>query len=325
MSRFAIGRFERPGGSRFIGLVRGGLVCDATSVIASKDGDSVTTLIESWGRLAPTLDGLAEDPLVDWEPEAGLRPLPPVTPRQILQAGANYRQHVIELALHTPDKWPPEATAEDVRAFMDQLLDTRAKNGSPYCFPGLVSALCGARDNIVLPPTAEQPDWEIELGVVIGRPCAFVSPQEALDHVFGYTICNDVTLRENVYRTDIPAMGTDWLAAKNPPTFLPTGPYLVPASMVPDTSALRLQLSVNDETFQDGTTADMIFDVAALISYLSRTVRLLPGDLVLTGSPAGNGATRGRFLQPGDVISAQISGLGAQRNTCVTANEAAHS
>lgn len=94
----------------------------------------------------------------------------------------------------------------------------------------------------------------------------------------------------------------------------------MPACAVPNPSALRLQLSVNEEPFQDSTTADMIFDVATLISYLSRTVQLLPGDLVLTGSPAGNGATRGRFLQPGDVISAQISGLGAQRNTCVTAD-----
>ncbi|WP_431236001.1 fumarylacetoacetate hydrolase family protein (plasmid) [Mycolicibacterium psychrotolerans] len=322
MSGLMIGRFERPNQQRFLGVVRSAMVCDVSVVVGADDDHSgVTRLIESWDRLLPELTKYTDDPSATWEPETGLRALPPVTPRQIIQAGANYRQHVIDLALHTPEKWPDGATPDDVRTFMEQVLDTRAESGEPYCFPGLVSTLSGARDDIVLPAAATQPDWEIELGVVIGRRCSSVSTAEALDYVFGYTICNDVTLREKVYRTDIPAMGTDWLAAKNPPTFLPTGPYLVPADSVPDSSGLRLQLSVNDEPFQDGTTGDMIFGVAALISYLSRTVALLPGDLILTGSPAGNGATRGRFLKSGDVISASITGLGTQRNVCVTASK----
>lgn len=323
MSSFAIGRFERPDGGRFLGFVRDGQVCDITSVVGGHDLDrAAIELIETWDTVLPVLHELAEDSATTWLAEADLRPLPPVTPRQILQAGANYRQHVIDLALHTPEKWPPDATAADVRAMVEQVLDARAETGVPYCFPGLVSTLSGAHDGVVLPADATQPDWEIELGVVIGKPCRSVSADEAFDYVFGYTLCNDLTLRELVYRNDIPAMGTDWLAAKNPPTFLPTGPHLVPAEFVPDPSALKLQLWVNDELFQDGTTGDMIFGVAALVSYLSRTVQLLPGDLILTGSPAGNGATRGRFLRPGDVITAQISGLGAQRNQCLSIEEA---
>ena len=322
MSGLTIGRFERSDQQRFLGVVRDGMVCDVSSVAGGDDNHvGVIRLIESWSRWLPELHRYTDDPHARWESETGLRPLPPVTPRQILQAGANYRQHVIDLALHTPEKWPEGTSPEDVRAFMEQVLDTRAESGEPYCFPGLVSTLCGARDDIVLPTAATEPDWEIELGVVIGRRCVSVPVHEALDYVFGYTICNDLTLREKVYRTDIPAMGTDWLAAKNPPTFLPTGPYLVAADAVANPSDLRLQLSVNGEPFQDGTTADMIFDVAALIAYLSRIVTLLPGDLILTGSPAGNGATRGRFLKPGDVICASISGLGMQRNVCVAASE----
>lgn len=318
MSQFAIGRFERSDGHRFVGLVVDGKVCDASAVVADDDLDrAVLKLIEAGEAGLSECRELVEDPSTTWMPESDLRPLPPVTPRQILHAGANYRQHVIDLALHTPEKWPEGATADDVRAFMGQVLDARAEHGDPYCFPGLVSTLSGALDDIVLPAGDHQPDWEIELGVVIGKPCRSVSADEALDYVYGYTICNDLTLRDLVYRNDIPAMGTDWLAAKNSPTFLPVGPYLVPATFVPNPSALKLQLAVNGEMFQDGSTADMIFDVAALVSYLSRTTQLLPGDLVLTGSPAGNGATQGRSLAVGDLVTARISGLGAQSNRCV--------
>nr|WP_254716769.1 fumarylacetoacetate hydrolase family protein [Actinomadura sp. WMMB 499] len=114
-------------------------------------------------------------------------------------------------------------------------------------------------------------------------------------------------------------MGGDWLRAKNQPTFLPTGPFIVPAQFVPDPSRLRLTLKLNGRTMQDETAADMIFDVARLVAEASASVRLLPGDLILTGSPKGNGGHWKRFLRAGDVLEAAIEGIGAQRNRCVPA------
>ncbi len=188
-------------------------------------------------------------------------------------------------------------------------------------FIGLASAICGPDDNVVLPDIGTQHDWELELGVVIGREAYRVGTEDALSHVAGYVIANDLTTRDRVFRPDMPGLGTDWLAGKNAPTFLPLGPWLVPAAFVPDPARLRVTLKLNGETMQDETTADMIFGVPELIAHVSAITPLRPGDLLLTGSPAGNGAHYGRYLQPGDVMEATITGgavdLGTQRNRCV--------
>ena len=133
----------------------------------------------------------------------------------------------------------------------------------------------------------------------------------------GYTICNDLTTRDLVYRTDLKAIGTDWFAAKNAPTFLPTGPYLVPAAFVPDPMDLRITLRHNGTARQDESTKDMVFDLPAILAYITSITELRPGDLVLTGSPAGNGAHWGVYLTEGDVLEGEITGLGTQRNRCV--------
>ncbi len=172
---------------------------------------------------------------------------------------------------------------------------------------------------MVLPSTGTQHDWELELGVVIGTAARNVSRVDALNHVAGYTIVNDITTRDRVFRPDMPGLGTDWLAGKNAPTFLPLGPWLVPAPFVADPMNLRITLTLNGDTMQDETTADMIFDISQLIEHVSTITPLNPGDLLLTGSPAGNGAHYGRYLQPGDIMASTITGLGAQRNGCVRA------
>ncbi len=135
-----------------------------------------------------------------------------------------------------------------------------------------------------------------------------------------YTIANDLTTRDLVFRRDMPEIGSDWLRAKNAPGFLPLGPYLVPASQILDLADLQLTLRLNGDVMQDELAKDMLFDVASLVSHASQYVALAPpGDLVLTGSPAGNGMHwGGRFLRAGDVIEAGISGLGAQRTTFVS-------
>jgi len=174
---------------------------------------------------------------------------------------------------------------------------------------------------VVIPSWCEKPDWELELAAVIGRPAFRVSREHALEHVAAYTIANDITAREAVFRKDVGEMGADWLRAKNAPTFTPLGPYLVPAAFVGDPGDLQVTLRLNGQVMQDESTKDMIFDVARIVSAVSQTVPLLPGDLVLTGSPAGNGLHHGRLLRPGDVMEGTITGLGVQRNRCVAEEE----
>jgi 2,4-diketo-3-deoxy-L-fuconate hydrolase len=164
-------------------------------------------------------------------------------------------------------------------------------------------------------------DWELELGLVIGRRARFVSRAEALQYVAGYMVVNDLTIRERVNRKDAKEMGMDWVAAKCAPTALPTGPYLVPARFVGDPQQLHLTLRHNGRTMQDEGTDDMIFDCARLIESLSKLLVLQPGDLICTGSPAGNGIHHGVLLRAGDVLEGTITGplvsLGTQRNRCV--------
>jgi 2-keto-4-pentenoate hydratase/2-oxohepta-3-ene-1,7-dioic acid hydratase in catechol pathway len=241
---------------------------------------------------------------------------------QVLQSGANYRRHVIDIVL-AEERERGVLTPQEALALGERVMDERAANGEPYLFFGSPTAMCGAYDDVVLPSEGSQHDWELELAAVIGRPGRDVPVDEALNHVAGYTIVNDITTRDRVYRPDLEAIGTDWLRAKNAPTFLPTGPYIVPARFIEDPMALTVRLRLNGELMQDGCTEDMIYNVAQLIAYASRKVVLRPGDLVLTGSPAGNGMHYGRFLTEGDVMEGEITHLGRQRNRCVAARQPA--
>ncbi len=281
---------------------------------------TIRELVGTWDEAFPALQALADrlEPR-DYELSLDtLRPMPPLMPDQVFQAGANYRQHVLDLISgaearadnsdgHTP------ATRDAARAELEQ----RLAHGKPFVFIGSTHAIVGARDDVVLPSDCRQPDWELELAAVIGRDARRVSREQALEHVAGYTICNDVTSRDALIRPDARGMGLDWLAGKNSPTFLPTGPLLVPAAHAGNPMDLQIVLKVNGKTMQDESTADMVFDVAALISFVSSVAELRAGDLLLTGSPAGNGASHGVFLAPGDVMEGTITGLGTQRNACV--------
>ena len=151
---------------------------------------------------------------------------------------------------------------------------------------------------------------------MIGRRGRHVPRERALDWVAGYTICNDLTTRDLFARADMKVIGSDWVRCKNAPTFLPIGPFVVPRQFVADPQDLQIRLSLNGQVMQDESTQDMIFDVARLVAYASSVVELLPGDLLLTGSPAGNGTHYDRFLTEGDVMDAEVTGLGAQRNRC---------
>ena len=313
---FALATLSEPGEAAFPALVLpGGRVLDLRAALSEPDL-TVLALLERWDEALPGLRAFTEYTGGRWRPLPGLGVHAPVRPRQVFQAGANYRQHVIDLALaHRPKD--DQRTDEEARAEMAALMDKRARQDQPYVFTGLPTAIAGPYDDVVLPAWAAQPDWELELAAVIGRAAYHVAEADALGHVAGYTIANDLTDRASVFRPDMPAIGTDWLRGKNAPGWTPLGPWLVPAAFVPEPGNLHLTLTLNGQTMQDESAKDMIFGVARLVSYISQTARLLPGDVVLTGSPAGNGLHWGRLLAPGDVMEGSITGLGVQRTTCV--------
>ena len=325
---FSLGTFSQGDGARFAGLCFGERVIALREVHeqAGQAGArwardaSVLDLLQDWDASLAALQRLADRLTPQHEaarPMADLHVHPPVDlPRQVLCTGANYRKHVVDLTIDM-GVGPEGLAGDELRRWAEKMMDERAASGEPYAFPKLPSAITGAFDPIVLPATTAQPDWELELAVIIGRPARHVRREDALQHVAGYAIVNDVSARDLIARTDYKMLGTDWLRSKSPPSFMPFGPVLVPACFVPDPQNLRLTLKLNGQTMQDESTSDMLFDVARQIEYLSRHVQLWPGDLIATGSPAGNGTHYGRYLRHGDVVDAAIEGLGAQRNVCV--------
>jgi 2-keto-4-pentenoate hydratase/2-oxohepta-3-ene-1,7-dioic acid hydratase in catechol pathway len=313
---FALATLSAPDGPPFPALVTpDGRATDLRNALGDQDL-TIRRLLGGWADALPRLRELAADEDRDRRLLDGLRVHAPVEPRQVFQSGANYRQHVIDLhvAHRAPGDDRPE---EERRAEAAEIMDRRAAEDLPYVFIGLPSAITGPYDDVILPAWAKQPDWELELAAVIGRPAHRVTAGEALDCVAGYTIANDLTDRATVFRRDMPQIGTDWLRSKNAPGFTPLGPWIVPAESVSDPGDLRVTLKLNGETMQDESTKDMIFDVARMVAYASQTARLLPGDLVLTGSPAGNGMHWGRLLRDGDVMEGSVTGLGVQRTRCV--------
>ncbi|MFI6661239.1 fumarylacetoacetate hydrolase family protein [Streptomyces sp. NPDC050523] len=312
---FALGTFSAEDARPFPGLLARGRVLDLSRALAWAPSE-VRAVVERWEEVLPVLHVLAAEEALDWRPLEGLRVRAPLEPRQIFQSGANYRQHVIDLevAHRSPDD---PRTPEEARAEIAAVMDRRAAEDLPYVFIGLPTTIAGPYDDVVLPAWAEQPDWELELAAVIAKPAYRVCVEEALEYVAGYTIANDLTDRATVFRRDMKAIGTDWLRCKNAPGFTPLGPWLVPAASIADPGDLRVTLRLNGDTMQDESTKDMLFGIARLVSYISQTSRLLPGDLVLTGSPAGNGIHWGRLLQGGDVMEGSITGLGVQCTRCV--------
>ena len=220
-------------------------------------------------------------PLVEGNPRLG----PPVSGvGKIVAVGINYALHGAETKIDLPDE--------------------------PILFSKAVTSLSGPNDPVVLPRGSTKADWEVELAVVIGRRAQYVSQEEALGMIAGYSIMNDVSEREYQLERD-----GQWLKGKSFDTFAPLGPWLVTPDEVPDPQNLRLWLNVNGDSRQDGKTSDMIFGVSNIISTISRYMTLMPGDVIPTGTPpgVGLGRTPPMFLKPGDVIDLGVEGLGEQR------------
>ena len=184
----------------------------------------------------------------------------------------------------------------------------------PIIFNKATSALSGPFDDVVIPKGSVKSDWEVELGVVIGKEASYVSEEDALSYVAGYCVINDMSEREFQIEK-----GGQWIKGKSAPTFGPTGPYLVTADEVGDPQTLALSLDLNGETVQDSNTDDMIFSVKEIVSYMSQFMKLQPGDIIATGTPSGvgMGMKPQRFLKAGDKMTVRIEGLGEQEQTAV--------
>jgi 2,4-diketo-3-deoxy-L-fuconate hydrolase len=296
-------------GDRFVPLVHWG------------ERRNLLTLLADWGALADRLETWAGDEraFASSSEFASVDVRLPYRPGQVFCTGANYKKHVVGLIMGDPsmrtaehENLPPEELKQRVEAMMDQ----RAK-ALPFVFLKLPSCVVGPRDEVILPRNVEKPDWELELGVVIGKRAHHVRAAEAMGYVAGFAVVNDVTAREHIFRRDGSAIGADWLSGKCFPTFLPFGPMVVPKEQIADPYDLKLTLKVNGKTYQDESTSDMMASIERQIEYLSDRVVLEPGDLICTGSPYGNGSAFGVFLKPGDVIEATVEGLGTQRNRCI--------
>jgi len=186
----------------------------------------------------------------------------------------------------------------------------------PVIFMKATSAICGPNDEVEIPRTAEQTDWEVELGIVIGRQAKYVSEAEALDYIAGYCVVNDVSERHfQAHRSG------QWTKGKSHDTFGPLGPWLVTKDEVPEPNNLKMWLEVDGKRYQDGTTATMVYKVPFLVSYLSQFMSLQPGDIISTGTPPGVGMGQKPpvYLKPGQTIRLAIDGLGEQQQRTVQA------
>jgi 2-keto-4-pentenoate hydratase/2-oxohepta-3-ene-1,7-dioic acid hydratase in catechol pathway len=212
---------------------------------------------------------------------------PLLNPPRIFAIGLNYRLHAIESGMAIPT--------------------------TPVVFFKMHTAIIGPGEPIVLPVNSTQPDYEAELAFVIGRGGFRIPASEWHNHVYGYTIVNDVSAR------DVQSATSQWSLAKSFPTFCPMGPAIVTADEIPDPHALRISLSIDGETLQDSSTSDLVFKIPDLVEYISSITPLLPGDIVSTGTPSGVGAGRNpkRWLRPGETVTVSVEGLGSLTNPVV--------
>lgn len=267
-------------------------LADHRLAAARHEGDELVLLPYSdVGALLATGDGWQERAAADGErvplDPAALAPVVP-HPNKIVCLGLNYATHIKEMGRPTP--------------------------AHPTLFAKYDGSLVGPRDDIHTPPVSDDLDWEAELAVVIGRRGRHIPRETALDHVAGYTVANDVTVRDWQHRT------REFLSGKTFEATTPLGPALVtPDELPPGASGLTISCTVDGHTMQKADTADLLFDAATTVAYVSTIITLLPGDLILTGTPGGVGAGRDPkvFLRPGQELVTTVEGIGELRNTVV--------
>lgn len=213
-------------------------------------------------------------------------------PAHVFCIGLNYKGHIQETGKPTPEY--------------------------PTVFAKFASSLTSPRSEIALPTSSSEVDWEVELGIVIGKPARNISASQAPDFIAGYTIVNDISMRDWQSRTN------QWFQGKNFEASTPVGPYLVTPDEIDGARDLRISCSINGEIMQDGRTSDLLFGPSELVAYISQFTTLLPGDLIASGTPSGVGMAKvpKRFLEDGEVLSSEIEGMGKMSNRFVATKQA---
>ena len=283
-----LARYGEPGAERPAVLLDDGTRIDASGQVRDYDEAFFSGgAIDELRRWAAADQGAA--PRI---PAAARIGAPIARPSKIVCIGLNFRDHAAESAMDLPKE--------------------------PVIFFKSTTALAGPNDAVRIPRGGTKLDWEVELAVVIGRTASYVDERQALEHVAGYALHNDYS--ERTFQLE---RGGQWVKGKSADTFAPIGPFLATRDEIPDPQALGMWLTVNGDTRQRGTTANMVFGVAALVSYVSQFMTLLPGDVISTGTPAGVALgmkPEPVYLRPGDVVELGIEGLGRSRQEVVSAS-----
>jgi 2-keto-4-pentenoate hydratase/2-oxohepta-3-ene-1,7-dioic acid hydratase in catechol pathway len=313
---YRLATYVDPGGSPRAGIVVGDRVIDAAAALERQGAamtnkiPSVLALLDAWDDAHPRLQAIAsaerrESGTFEALRLSSVRLLAPVLyPGAIFCAGANYRDHVEEMskALGLPQEPDPHELGL-----------------KPWHFLKASAACVRATDTrIALPSYSKSVDWEAEIAVVMGRECRDVGVNEALAYVAGATVVNDLSARDHLRRKSVAVDSPfhfDWVSQKCFDGALPMGPWICPLSEIGDLGNLAIKLWVNGELMQDSSSSKLIFSVAEQISHLSTRLTLRPGDVIATGTPAGCGAARGRFLKPGDQVRVWVETVGEITNT----------
>ena len=291
---FAWARCAIAGQERTCLVLEQGKVFDLAAAGISLPVENLDAWLSRWPDSSAALEALARQTAQAYD--AGrIQPLAqdayrlrvPYAPGRIFAAASNFREHAKEMGTKLAER----------------------SESQPYVFMKAETSVCATGEAVMKPAETARLDWEVELGVVIGRGGRHIKVEDALAHIAGYVVFNDISARDLNRRTDYP-FTHDWFRGKSFDTFGPMGPWLVPASCIADPMNLRMTLDLNGERMQDGNTGEMIFNIAEQIAYLSRILTLKPGDLLATGTPTGVGMGRNLYLKPGDVMDAGIEGIG---------------
>jgi 2-keto-4-pentenoate hydratase/2-oxohepta-3-ene-1,7-dioic acid hydratase in catechol pathway len=284
------------------GVVADGKTYDAAQLTRKASYITMLDILNDWRAAEPVLRKAAANP-GRTRPLKSVKLLAPVLwPSAIYCAGANYTDHMLEMA--KLQGIPPAPDPHEVGL-------------KPWHFIKASRTVTGDRATVKLPASSQAIDWEAELGAVIGRTAKNVPLAKALDYVAGYTVANELSARDLGKRNQLPDSSPfkwDWVGQKCFDSACPLGPSIVPARDIKDPQKLAIKLWVNDVIKQDSNTSDMIFTLAEQIEQLSSRITLYPGDIVLTGTPAGVGAARREFLKAGDVTKVWIEGVGTLTN-----------
>jgi len=270
------------------GVIINGKMFDASAVI--EDYDETFFETDGLNRLAEILK---QEPSLPEVAEGTRLGNPVKRPSKIICIGLNYADHAAESSMEKPKE--------------------------PVVFFKANSALAGPNDDVVIPKNSVKTDWEVELAVVIGKKASYIKQEDAFDYIAGYCLHNDYSEREFQLER-----GGQWVKGKSCDTFAPLGPFLATKDEIKEVGNLRLWLTVNGKSFQEGNTKDLIFDVPYLVYYLSQFMSLLPGDVISTGTPAGVGLGQKPtpiYLKAGDVVELGIDGLGSSKQKLVAYQE----